>query len=64
MMAKSKLKAIPFQSAAEALGEMFHASPKLLAALNPGVPLDVAGGSIRVPKALQAYLGGLDVIAP
>ena len=50
MMAKSKLKAIPFQSAAEALGEMFHASPKLLAALNPGVPLDVAGGSIRVPN--------------
>ena len=50
MMAKSKLKAIPFQSAAEALGELFHASPKLLAALNPGVPLDVAGGSIRVPN--------------
>ena len=50
MMAKAKLKAIPFQSAAEALGEKFHASPKLLAALNPGIPLDVAGGSIRVPN--------------
>jgi lipoprotein-anchoring transpeptidase ErfK/SrfK len=50
MMAKAKLKAIPFQSAAEAFGEMFHASPKLLAALNPGVPLDVAGGTIRVPN--------------
>jgi lipoprotein-anchoring transpeptidase ErfK/SrfK len=50
MLAKSKLKAIPFQSLAEALGEMFHASPKLLAALNPGVPLDVAGGTIRVPN--------------
>ena len=50
MMAKSKMKAIPFQSAAEALGEKFHASPKLLAALNPGVPLDAAGGAIRVPN--------------
>ena len=50
MLAKSKLKAIPFQSLAEALGEMFHASPKLLAALNPGVPLDVAGGTMRVPN--------------
>ena len=53
MMAKAKLKAIPFQSAAEALGEKFHASPKLLAALNPGVPLDVAGGTIRVPNVLD-----------
>ena len=52
MMAKAKLKALPFQSAAEALGEKFHASPKLLAALNPGVPLNVAGGTIRVPNVL------------
>ncbi|MEF9978402.1 MAG: L,D-transpeptidase family protein [Thermomonas sp.] len=53
MMAKSKMKAIPFQSAAEALGEKFHASPKLLAALNPGVALDAAGGTIRVPNVLD-----------
>lgn len=50
MMAKSRMKAIPFQSVAEALGEMFHASPALLAALNPGVPLDVAGGTLQVPN--------------
>ncbi len=50
MMAKAKMKKIPFQSAAEGLGEMFHASPALLAALNPGVPLDVAGGTLRVPN--------------
>ena len=37
---KAKLSALPYQSAAEALGEKFHASPALLAALNPGVPLD------------------------
>ncbi|RZA20376.1 MAG: murein L,D-transpeptidase [Lysobacteraceae bacterium] len=50
MMAKAKMKSIPYQSAAEALGEKFHASPALLAALNPGVPLDVAGGRLRVPN--------------
>ena len=53
MMAKSSMKAIPFQSAAEALGEMFHASPALLAALNPGVALDVAGGTLRVPNVRE-----------
>ena len=50
MMAKSRMKTIAYQSAAEALGEKFHASPALLAALNPGVPLDVAGGVLRVPN--------------
>ncbi len=53
MMAKANMKSIPFQSAAEALGEKFHASPALLAALNPGVPLDVAGGTLRVPNVLD-----------
>ena len=47
---KAALPALPYQSVAEALGEKFHASPALLAALNPGIPLDVAGGSIRVPN--------------
>ena len=50
MMGKSRMKSIPFQSAAEGLGEKFHASPALLRALNPGVPLDVAGGALRVPN--------------
>lgn len=53
MMAKAEMKSIPFQSSAEALGEMFHASPALLAALNPGVALDVAGGTLRVPNVLD-----------
>ncbi len=52
-MAKSLMKSIPYQSAAEALGEKFHASPALLAALNPGIPLDVAGSVIRVPNVLD-----------
>ncbi|MDI1252204.1 L,D-transpeptidase [Thermomonas sp.] len=48
--AKSKMKSLPYQSAAEALGEKFHASPALLRALNPGVPLDVAGGILKMPN--------------
>lgn len=51
--AKAKMESIPYQSAEEALGEKFHASPALLRALNPGVPLDVAGGTIRVPNVLN-----------
>jgi lipoprotein-anchoring transpeptidase ErfK/SrfK len=54
MMAKSKMKTIAYQNAAEALGEKFHSSPALLAALNHGVPLDVAGGVLRVPNVRDA----------
>jgi lipoprotein-anchoring transpeptidase ErfK/SrfK len=54
MMAKSKMKTIAYQNAAEGLGEKFHASPALLAAMNPGVPLDVAGGLLRVPNVRDA----------
>ena len=54
MMAKAKMKTIAYQNAAEALGEKFHASPALLAAMNPDVPLDVAGGLLRVPNVRDA----------
>ena len=53
-MAKAKMKSIPYQSAAEALGETFHANPALLRALNPGVLLNIAGGSLMVPNVLDA----------
>lgn len=53
MMAKARMKSIPYQSAEEALGERFHASPALLRALNPDVPLDVPGGTLRVPNVLD-----------
>ena len=36
MMEKAKLETLGYTSAAEALGEKFHASPKLLKRLNPG----------------------------
>lgn len=51
--AKAKMKSISYQSAAEALGEKFHASPALLRKLNPGVALDVAGGMLVVPNVLD-----------
>jgi lipoprotein-anchoring transpeptidase ErfK/SrfK len=50
MMAKAKLDSLGFGSAAEALGERFHSSPKLLEELNPGKPLDRAGQSILAPN--------------
>ena len=51
--AKAKMPSIAYQSAAEALGEKFHASPALLRKLNPGVSLDVAGGVLRVPNIVD-----------
>jgi hypothetical protein len=36
MIEKSKMQALGYASPLEALGEMFHASPKLLQRLNPG----------------------------
>ena len=50
MIEKSKLEALGFGSPAEALGERFHASPKLLQSLNPGQAFDKAGDVIRVPN--------------
>ena len=51
MADKAKLPALGFASAAEALGEKFHASPKLLTRLNPGKEFR-AGEQIIVPNVL------------
>ncbi|MBC7656796.1 MAG: murein L,D-transpeptidase [Frankiaceae bacterium] len=50
MMEKSKLPALGYTSALEALGEKFHASPKLLQKLNPGKDFSRAGQEIVVPS--------------
>jgi lipoprotein-anchoring transpeptidase ErfK/SrfK len=50
MMEKSTLPALGFSSALEELSENFHASPKLLARLNPGKSFDKAGEEIVVPS--------------
>jgi lipoprotein-anchoring transpeptidase ErfK/SrfK len=55
MMAKAKLKSLGYTSALEALGERFHASPRLLQALNPGATF-AAGATITVPDVLPFEL--------
>lgn len=50
MMQKAALPALNFQSAIEALGEKFHANPKLLQQLNPGKTLGRVGEEILVPN--------------
>ena len=47
-MERAKLEHLGYEDLAEALGEKFHLSPKLLRALNPGKKL-AAGTTIRVP---------------
>jgi len=50
MLEKSKLPALGYTSAIEALGEKFHSSPALLRQLNPGKDLARAGQTIVVPN--------------
>lgn len=50
MMEMSKLAQLGYANVAEALGERFHASPRLLQRLNPDKPLDVAGTELLVPN--------------
>lgn len=56
MIAKSKLAALGYASAAEALGERFHASPTLLQRLNPGQNLGLAGATLLVPSVTATAL--------
>jgi lipoprotein-anchoring transpeptidase ErfK/SrfK len=53
MMEKSKLSALGYRDVREALGEKFHASPALLAKLNPRAKF-AAGEEIRVPDVADA----------
>jgi len=54
LIERSKLPALGFTSLVEALGERFHASPKLIRSLNPGIDESVAGTVIRVPNVVDA----------
>lgn len=54
LIEQAALPALGYASIGEALGERFHASPKLLARLNPGKPLDRVGEVIRVPNVVDA----------
>jgi lipoprotein-anchoring transpeptidase ErfK/SrfK len=50
MMEKAALPQMGYESAREALGEKFHASPELLERLNPGKDLARDGETILVPS--------------
>jgi lipoprotein-anchoring transpeptidase ErfK/SrfK len=50
MAGKALMDTLGYSSAAEGLGEKFHASPALLARLNPGKDLSQAGEEIVVPN--------------
>ena len=50
MMEKAKLPKLGYTTPAEGLGEKFHASPELIARLNPGKNLTRAGETIIVPS--------------
>ena len=56
MADKAKLPALGYENLAEALGEKFHASPALLASLNPGKKLHRAGEVIQVPSVTRPPL--------
>ena len=50
MMEKAALPALGYATPLEALGENFHASPKLLTKINPGKSFDKEGEEIIVPS--------------
>nr|WP_218190353.1 L,D-transpeptidase family protein [Pseudomonas sp. CC6-YY-74] len=54
MMDKATLTTLGYRDLTEALGEKFHASPRLLALLNPGKDLSRAGEAIVVPNLADA----------
>lgn len=53
---KAKRSALGFESPIEGLGEKFHASPRLLRALNPRAAFDEAGVEILVPNVVRTPL--------
>lgn len=55
MADKAKLPALGYETLMEALGEKFHVSPSLLAALNPRAKLR-AGAILQVPNVLRPPL--------
>jgi lipoprotein-anchoring transpeptidase ErfK/SrfK len=56
MMAKAKLELeLGYESALEAIAEVFHASPKLLKMLNPNASFERAGEEVLVPNVITKY---------
>jgi len=56
MMEKAKLDSgLGYEGALEAIAEVFHASPKLLKALNPDASFERAGEKVLVPNVITGY---------
>jgi lipoprotein-anchoring transpeptidase ErfK/SrfK len=56
MMEKARLPALSYASALEGLAERFHASPRLLERLNPGIVWDRVGETVMVPNVSRGPL--------
>jgi lipoprotein-anchoring transpeptidase ErfK/SrfK len=54
MVEKSRLPALNYSSALEAVAEKFHVSPRLLELMNPGKAFDKAGETVWVPNTMTA----------
>ena len=52
LVEQSKLKALGYKNALEAIAEKFHVSPKLLESLNTGKTFSTAGESLMVPNVI------------
>jgi lipoprotein-anchoring transpeptidase ErfK/SrfK len=59
LMAQAKLETLGFSSALEFIAEKFHASPRLITALNEGASFDRIGDRILVPNVMA-----IDPLAP
>jgi len=54
---RAKMKWLGYESPQDGLGEKFHCDPKLLADLNPGKDLSVAGTRLTVPNVVRGPAG-------
>lgn len=63
--AQAKLKALPYQTAAEHIAEKFHTDVDFLAELNPGKTKDIkVGDTLRVPNVEPFDLGTVKDLKP
>lgn len=53
-MEMARVEALPYESVEEQLAEQFHASPGLIATLNPGADFSAAGTKLTVPNVAAA----------
>jgi len=62
MMEKAQLATLSYASPLEAIAERFHASPRLLQRLNPGVAWDRVGETVQVPSVGRPPLSGVEAV--